>query len=127
MSAVVSSMMMRSLSSWSKSTPHWRMLFPQCFEPFALRRQFVAGRHQKFQWDSNLGVPIAEPFLIDNSQEGVLYGRSRLPYLIEKHHVGCWQIAFNAALIFVLVFQFANTHRPEDFVRRAETRHQVLE
>ena len=65
-------------------------------------------------------VAVAEKFLVDDGQQSVLYGRACFPYFVQKHDIGCGQIAVDGTFILVGFFQSANADRTENLVGRAE-------
>ena len=85
--------------------------------PLALSGQFVAGSYEQFEGDAVL-VAIAEEFLVDDGQQSVLYGKGLLSYFVQKHDIGCGQIAVDGTFILVGFFQSANADRTENLVGR---------
>ena len=89
--------------------------------------QFVAGSYEQFEGEMQFLVAIAEKFLVDDGQQSVLYGRACFPYFVQKHDIGCGQIAVDGTFILVGFFQSANADRTENLVGRREAGHQVFE
>ena len=100
---------------------------PAKHKPLTLGWQLVAGSHEKLQRQLDFAYAVAEQFLIDDREQGVLYGRACLPYLVEEYDIGCRKITFHSTLIGVGGLQFLNAHRTEDLIGRREARHEILE
>ena len=89
--------------------------------------QFVAGSYEQFEGEMQFLVAIAEKFLVDDGQQSVLYGRACFPYFIQKHDVGCGQIAVDGTFVLIGFFQPADADGTEYLVGCRESGHQVFE
>ena len=100
---------------------------PQGIESLTLRRQLVRSRYQSLERYLQYIPPVAECLFVQYSKQGILYGRSRLPNLVEESHRSIGQIAVGDAFVHIALLQLRDRYRTEQLIGRTEPRHQILE
>ena len=100
---------------------------PESLKALTFSRKLIGCGYDTLKRKIDILPSVMEYLLVESSKKRILYGRSGLPYLIQKDDIRRRQVTVNTSFVGVAVLELADGYRSEDLIRSAEPAHQVLE